>query len=389
MADTPFGKMKYKPGNERWVGYAVLPAFAKHGTLAADEPVTEENAAATLEDLNQAIANMKELMREKFGDQADATFAALDADHEKALELDAAADDDPKEAERERRRAEKLARRAAKLAAGRFPFAVPAPDSEQPSEFQQATFRFLVENEAAVADAVLKEVWESFQNAYSQEHWRKVAGLKPAASLDDLRGKFAFTSVAVTREHRGGFAHLVFNIDSSWQDEHGLMVVYSPDTRESAWTTFDGLDDLTPTDEPDGDGEEYVETPHDELVNAIFNGDDDRAKELIAAGADINAVDADQLPPLCLAVEHLEAENVRRLLAFGADPRVADADTGRTPLKMARRTYREMGFAPSKKKDAFVDSMMDLMKGAAGPQFAEMKQRLDDIIAALEAAEQS
>ena len=122
-------------------------------------------------------------------------------------------------------------------------------------------------------------------------------------------------------------------------------------------------------------------------MNAIFAGEDDRARELIAAGADINAVDPEQLPPLCLAVEHMEVENVRRLLAFGADPKIADAETGRTPLKMAKRTYREMGFAPSKKKDAFIDSMMDVMKTAAAPQFAEMKQRLDDIIAALEDAE--
>ena len=220
MADTPFGKMKYKPRDDRWVGYAPLPAFAKHATLTADEPVTEENAAATLEDLNQAIANMKELMREKFGDQADAAFATMDAEHEKEDD-----EDDPKEIERDRRRAEKQARRATKLAAGKFPLAVPAPEGEEPSAFQQAAFRFLIENEAAVADAVLKEVWESFQEAYSQPYWRGMANLKPAKSLDELRGKFAFTSVVVTREHRGSFSHLVFNLDSSWQDEHGLMVV--------------------------------------------------------------------------------------------------------------------------------------------------------------------
>jgi hypothetical protein len=381
-----FWKMKYKERSGRWAGYAPLPAFAAHGTLAPEEPLTEENSAATIEDLNKALDNMKELMRQKFGDQIDAAFAAMEAEQEAAFDIDAQGED-PKEIERERRRTEKQARRAAKLAAGKFPFYVPAPDGAEPSESQQASFRFLAENEAAVVDAVLKEVWDSFENAYSQEHWRRMASLKPAASLDELRGTFALSGVTVTREHRDGFSHLVFDLESNWQDEHGLMVVYSPDSRMATWTSYDGLDDLTPSDEPIGDTEEYVETPHDELVNAIFAGEDDRAKELIAAGADINDVDPNQLPPLCLAVEQLEPENVRRLLAFGADPKIADAETGRTPLKMAKRTYREMGFAPSKKKDEFIDSMMGLLKGAAGAQFAEMKQRLDDIIAALEEAE--
>ena len=392
MADSPFGKMKYNDRAEHWVGYAPLPAFAAHGTRATpegptpgEEP-TEEEVAASIADLNKALADMKELMREKFGPQVDEAFAAMDAEQT----LDLSADDEPptpQEQERERKRAEKKARRAAKLAAGKFPFSVAAAEGEEPSPQQAAAYRFLAENEAEIAAAVLKEVWDSFENAYSQEYWRRMAGLKPATSLDDLQGQFAVTSVNVTREHRGGLSHLVFNVDSAWQDEHGLMVVYSPDARTATWTTHDGLDDLTPSDEPVGDDEQYVETPHDELVNAILEGDDDRARYLAAEGADINAVPPDQMPPLCAAVEQMEAGDVRRLLAFGADPKLPDPETGRTPLKMARRSYREMGFAPAKKKDAFIDSMMDMLKDAAAAQFAEMKQRLDDIIAALEEAE--
>lgn len=390
MADSPFGKMKYKALDERWVGYAPLPAFAAHATRIPDEPLTEEATGQMILDANQALNNLRDMLRERHGDKIDAAFSAIDADIEKELaKIEAGEDEepDPKDVERERKRAERQRKRAAKLAAGLFPVRVFDSDGDGPSPQQEASMRHLAENERAVADAVLKEVWDSFQNAYSQEYWRNIAGLEPAASLDELRGKFAVTDLMIVREHRAGFAHLVFTVDSYWQDEHGLMAVYSPDTRESSWTTHDGLHDLTPSDDAGGEDEEWVETPHDLLVTAIFAGEDDRARELIAAGADINAVDHDrEMPPLCLAVEHMEVENVRRLLAFGADPNLADADSGKTPLKMAKRAYRDMGFAPSKKKDPLLDAMMDMVKKSAGGPFADMKQRLEEIIAMLEQA---
>ena len=184
----------------------------------------------------------------------------------------------------------------------------------------------------------------------------------------------------VTRQHRGGFSHLVFTVDSDWQDEHGLLVVYSPDTRTADWTTYDGIDDLTPADDPADAGEEYVPTPHDELVEAVLNGDEARARELVAAGADINALAPDEYPPLCMAVDQMEVDEVRRLLAFGADPNLADPDEKTTPLKMAKRVYKEMGFGPVKKKDPLLDAMMSMAREAAGKQFDEMKTRLDEII---------
>jgi hypothetical protein len=395
MADTPLGKLKYKDGGDnegRWAGYAPLPALAAHATRTPDAPVTDADAEKMVHDMNQAMEGLKGLMREKYGDKVDAAFAALDAEHEKAfddmfLEMQQSEDEepDPREAERERKRAGREQKRAAKLAAGRFPVRVTDPDGGGPSEPQTASMRHLAENEPAVAAAVLKEVWDSFQSAYSQEHWRRITDLKPAASVEELRGTFALTDLTVTREHRAGFAHLVFGVEARWGDEHGLLVVYSPDTRECAWTSYDGLYDLIPSDDAE-EGEEYVETPHDQLVNAIFANELDRARELAAAGADINAVNPEHFPPLCAAVDQMEVEHVRRLLEFGADPNLADADSGKTPLKMAKRAYRDMGFAPSKKKDPLLDAMMDMMKEAAAGPMADMKKRLDDIIAMLEKA---
>jgi hypothetical protein len=48
--------------------------------------------------------------------------------------------------------------------------------------------------------------------------------------------------------------------------------------------------------------------------------------------------------------------------------------------------YRDMGFAPSKKKDPLLGDLMSMMKEAAGKQFDELKGRLDAIIKLLEDA---
>ena len=80
------------------------------------------------------------------------------------------------------------------------------------------------------------------------------------------------------------------------------------------------------------------------------NGEEERARELIAAGADINALEPDEYPPLCMAVDQMEVAEVRRLLAYGANPNIADPEEKRTPLKMARRLYKEMGFGPAQER---------------------------------------
>ena len=51
--------------------------------------------------------------------------------------------------------------------------------------------------------------------------------------------RFAVARADITREARGGFAHIVFSIESDWQDERGLMVVYSPDAQSARWTSRD------------------------------------------------------------------------------------------------------------------------------------------------------
>ena len=134
------------------------------------------------------------------------------------------------------------------------------------------------------------------------------------------------------------------------------------------------------------EGEAYSLTPHDELVEAILNGEEERARELIAAGADINALEPDEYPPLCMAVDQMEVAEVRRLLAYGANPNIADPEEKRTPLKMARRLYKEMGFGPAGKNDPLLEAMMALARQESGRQTDELKARLEEIICLLEDA---
>lgn len=139
---------------------------------------------------------------------------------------------------------------------------------------------------------------------------------------------------------------------------------------------------LDPADECDA----YLPTSHDELVEAVLNGELDRARVLVESGADINALEPDEYPPLCMAVDQMEVEEVRRLLAFGADPNIADPEEAKTPLKLARRLYKELGFAPVRKNDPLLDAMLALARQESGRQSMEVKSRLEEIIRLLEAA---
>ena len=382
MTHELFGKLKFKEADESWAGSAVLARFAAVGLMPEPAPLTEADAERMTAEMSDALEAMKAQLRERFGDKIDQAFA----------EVDRAADDvdaeepDPRDAEREQKRIARREKRAALLAKGKFPVRVAGPGGAEPSPKQEAAFRFLLENEQAVYDAVAAEVWESFQNAYGQEHWRQIAGVKPAATPADLSGRFAVVRVDIARESRGGFAHLVFLLESDWQDEHGLLVVYSPDTRGASWTSWDGLYDLLESDDPEEQPDEYVPSPHDLLLEAILTNDEAKAKELVAAGADINALGEDEYPPLWLAVDQMEVEEVRRLLAAGADPALANPDERTTPLKHAKRMYRDMGFAPSKKRDEMLEGVLSMMRDAVGDKFNDIKLRLEEIIALLEAA---
>lgn len=389
MTHDLFGKLRYKDADESWAGSAALSRFAATGLRPEPPEMTEEETQKAVADMTAEVEAIRERMAERFGDRIRQAFTEIDraADEQVRKAAEEPDEPDPTEEERERKRAERRKKHEALLAKGKFPFRVAGPDQASPTPAQEAAFRFLRENEQAVYDAVLGQLWESFQFAYQAEDGMPMRLLKPAASVAELAGQFAVTRVDITRAARGGFAHLVFLVDADWtDDEHGYVIVYSPDEREASGVTLDELYDMLESDDPADAGAEYVPTPHDELLEAVLTGDVAKARELVAAGADINALGPDEYPPLWIAVDQMEAEEVRRLLAFGADPDLANADEGTTPLKHAKKLYRDMGFAPSKKKDPLLGDLMSMMKEAAGKQFEEMKARLETIIELLEDA---
>lgn len=383
MTHDLFGKLRYKDRDESWAGSAQLPRFAAIGMLPDPPEMTEEEASRLAAEMNAAMEGIRQQMVERFGDRILQAFDAAEQADENPEPLEGPG---PKEEERQRRRAEKKQKNAALLAKGKFPIRVAGPDEAAPTPAQEASFRFLLENEKAVYDAVIEEVWKSFQSVSEQVQMMRFPPVKAAASVADLAGRFAVTRLDIALEARGGFAHLVFFVDSDWESEHGLMVAYSPDTHDATWTTWDGLYELLESDEPTEPGEEYVPTPHDLLLEAILTDDEAKARELIAAGADINALGPDEYPPLWIAVDQMEVEEVRRLLAFGADPSLANPDEKTTPLKHAKRLYRDMGFAPSKKRDGVMDGVLSMMREAMGNQMNDIQNRLEAIIKLLEDA---
>jgi hypothetical protein len=380
-----FGRMKFKERDESWAAIARLPRFAARGARPDAAPQTEEEAARAAAELNTAMEQMRAVMRERFGERAAAAFDAADAAADAAEQNPEPPD--PRDEERERRRAEKRAKRAAALAKGQFPVRVAGPNQAAPTAAQEAAFRHLRDHEAAVLDAVLGAVWTSYQ----ERAWPHVFGMPTAETPDRLHGHFAIARLDIAREARGGFAYLLFLIDADWGDDNGPVIAYAPDTGEATWTTWEGLYELLESDAPaDADADaEFVPTPHDHLLEAVLTGDDAKARELIAAGADLNALHPHEYPPLWVAVDHMEPDEVRRLLEYGADPALANPDERSTPLKHARKLYHDLGFGPAARRPAPLDGVLSMVREAAGPQLDDMRARLEAIIAALETAKKA
>ena len=71
-----------------------------------------------------------------------------------------------------------------------------------------------------------------------------------------------------------------------------------------------------------------------QLAEAVVRGDEALARELIAAGANPNAVDEREQPLLHWVMRQEDRDGFRLLLSLGADPARGDAD-GRTALHLA------------------------------------------------------
>jgi hypothetical protein len=249
-----FGKLKYQ--KEGWLGEAMLPAFAAVGRRPEPQPLSEEEslklATQALDILDHRVkkllagAGAKKLL-EVCGAGAE---KLLEVFSRKTAEREAEGDNpDPKPQEREGKRADRIAKQAESLARGLFPIYIQDPKKQGPSKQQEAAFRHLISEPDNVFKVVMGELFQSFQDAYSDPHWRKICRLRPAKNLADLAGQYAIKRVDIYRAHHKGTSYLVFLLDAQWQGDDGLVVVYHPDKPASCTSAAEVYYEIEP-DEP-------------------------------------------------------------------------------------------------------------------------------------------
>ncbi|HEY8503922.1 MAG TPA: hypothetical protein VIL46_05030 [Gemmataceae bacterium] len=385
MEHALFGTLTYNPDEQAWNAYRPLAHFARFGVrpASAEEPMGEEEQRELLDEMQGALDQLKDRIREKYGPEVDELFKAMD--EEIAAMEDDGADDSPlfdeeQEAELERRDA-KDRRDEHHRREGLFPVNVPDPKREGPSPEQEAAFRYLLEHEGEVCRDVAAALFRSYEQYYADEHWRDLCSMPAVASPEGLTAAAHLLSLEVQRHYRDGFSYLVFPVQCDWEQEHGMYVVYHP-SRGAEWTTADGLYDLL--DAEGGGDEDEGEVPgNQELFDALMRGDDRRVRELVAQGHDINDVgEDDPYPPLCAAVEQADVGLVRRLLAIGADPNLKDFEN-QTPLQRARRMLKDL---TPKKGDKLMEAMMAMARKANPGVFEDHRAKLEEIVRLLEAA---
>jgi ankyrin repeat protein len=96
------------------------------------------------------------------------------------------------------------------------------------------------------------------------------------------------------------------------------------------------------------------------LSNAVWAGDLPGVDAAIRAGIDVNAADGHRPPPLHLAIEQMEVEIVRRLIAAGAELN-HDLGEGWTPLVHAVDIESDAAWQAGLTPDQVSTALMELL----------------------------
>jgi hypothetical protein len=216
--------------------------------------------------------------------------------------------------------------RKARYRQGVFPVVIEDPTQKGPSPEQEHAFREFVAKEADVVAAIMKGVFDQYcENRRGQPDWYKM--FPEAKTVTDLRKMLRCTEIHISEYHFKGVAYIGLYFDCIWDSEHGLGVLWHQDHV----VAVGDYDTVTDVPEADNFPAEEPLTPHQQLVEAVFGKDEAKIKQLVAEGADINAL-AGEYPPLHLAAVNLEYDMVKRFLELGADPNLKD-DEGKTALQ--------------------------------------------------------
>ena len=125
------------------------------------------------------------------------------------------------------------------LSDGAVPIRVRDDDGEGPTAGQARALHTLAENESAVVAAVLAVAYESYRAAFDQGWWTEADVPDPSG----LQPHLLPTGITVARRESDGCSFLGFSFESSWEDDHGLTVVYHP-SEGASWEDLE--DDPSP-----------------------------------------------------------------------------------------------------------------------------------------------
>jgi ribosomal protein L12E/L44/L45/RPP1/RPP2 len=257
MPHELFGPLTYSKKAAAWGGHHALPRFAAVAVRSVEKPPLDDDALKKLMgETQQALDRKMDELRQKLGPGMDKLFPAL----QEAMKAPPPKPAPEAPAARRRREAEEERERAATEAAerrrrqGLFPFTVVDPTGAGPTPQQEAAFRHLTDNEAEVSQAVLEALYRSHQQYYEDERWRRICDLPEIQSPAGVTAAAHLLGVRVCRESADGVAHLLFEVDCDWEQEHGMCVVYRKDTGAD-WATFDGVDELLGVEYDEGNFE--------------------------------------------------------------------------------------------------------------------------------------
>ncbi len=122
---------------------------------------------------------------------------------------------------------------------GLFPVRITTPPEAAPSRWQNATLGFLIDYELRVCSDLTQALLDSVE-AYDLNSQRQPQGEPEILEPEDLRLVCHLTEIDIRPEHQGGFAYCIVHVDSDWELEHGMYVVYHPATG-AEWMTGEGI----------------------------------------------------------------------------------------------------------------------------------------------------
>ena len=402
MPDRTLEELKYDADVGEWVATRPFPCLARFVSRADAEQ--DDGDDLDPEVLQREIEEkLKGTPLGALVEQSESIFGRM---QELAEKYGIGEEDESEEEQEQLDRLQQQQERDAELARqGLFRVVFQAAENEGPTAAQRKAFEHFLENESAICRNVIDAVFR-FYCWISQDDpdWLEFNDCPEIDSPDELEGLLEFEGLFVQSNDVQGMSLLGFSFSCQWEEEHGLAVATHGDTvievgeGETAWSGPDDAESIWTKEictkeerkrikqvvkalrqAAKASAGQHALTPHDQLIQALLAADDRRIAKLIAAGADINAL---EYPPLFLAIDQMDPELVQRMLDVGADP--TRKKKGKTALQHAERKLNDMKFTGE-----FVQAfggITDPVLGEAAERTREYRQKSEEIVRLLRQA---